>query len=339
MSRLAVLIVLSSLVAAMRAQVVTPSYAAAFEGNVRFRFFSNMTPRHWQQAHGDLRGRPMTLNSLSLRRDRASDQLIQLPTGMPMDLWLGRGDRTQMTGDPSANFVGTPTHVAVASRLDIPGGPGRFGDMPRPFDIRVPLEIPYIHDGTLDLVWLMRFPWGQSSFIADLDGADANAGLGYGYRRRVGFHCPSSNLLLHAEPMSMREHFLFGWTIYANGPDVTGVILIGAPIALAVPGLCSGTLWTDGSLGIATFRTNLTGWLDLLTTHRVPYSAHHVGILLAAQIAVLDPSQPGIPVAVSAGNYFSFGPMPISMPVTTVTNMLSTGSQVLPDTGLVVEFR
>ncbi len=138
---------------------VSPSYHRDFRGNAANDLpfgggFNWPGTIRYQQIHDDLRGVPMTIRSLSFR---PHEDAVAVPAGtVDFELWMGDGDRATAGNDVAANYLGSPSTVVARRIVSLPARGGISQPFVEPWDITIPLDAPYAHSGSHDLVWESR---------------------------------------------------------------------------------------------------------------------------------------------------------------------------------------
>ncbi|MEZ6038312.1 MAG: hypothetical protein R3F29_12580 [Planctomycetota bacterium] len=142
-----------ALTSTLSAQQVAPSSLTATEGNVSSTVPFGWTIGRYQQIHGALQGTPMTITAIAFRRDASV-------TGGGTPLWwseivvrMADGKFEQAGNDFDGNYLGAAVEVFHRDRLVLPDWSQPTAASPAPFDLVIPLDVPYVHTGAHPLLW------------------------------------------------------------------------------------------------------------------------------------------------------------------------------------------
>jgi hypothetical protein len=322
-------------IAAAQSTFVSPAGTASVEGNSQNSApFVAGGPFHYLQIHSDLPG-PMVIRQLAFRRDSrypgAGTRELEL------ELWMGDSvafDRPSWM--ISRNYIGPRNRVVARQRMFL--GPIASPTTPAPFEIRVPLDVPFPFAGRgASLAWEIAVyaAWSSSSqFPRFLDAEGSSVTTSSSFTTGAG--CSVVNQT--SGPMTLRIFLA----------DIGGALSLGgsvtwaprnAPILLAlgrsnpslpVPGLCA-PLYTDLMVVMPLGMTDRTGFYGADSSSSGPGGPFAWSMLnpapgatIYAQAHALDTgSRFLIPLASSDGRQLAI-PYPSSGAIARVTRIYNS---------------
>jgi hypothetical protein len=258
---------------------------------------------HHMQLHGGLRGRVLLIRGLSFRRAFTfHEPMASAPAHtLELEIVLGPCDVQQASATFAANYQAPPTVSYVRKTVSLPDWVAPVPS-PAPWNVVLPADAPYVHDGTADLAWeaLVFRASALVSYFADTWGDN----LHYAVRRYLP-GCVTSGLNRYAYLASVttfdsqREAWSLSWNcgnFYANLPVA---ILVGvANPELAIPGFCAKLYVTP--LVVLAGVTTASGTWDTGPIG-ITWNPAIVGASLFAQAIGPDAGAPGLPVTASWG--------------------------------------
>jgi hypothetical protein len=284
--------------------VVSPAGYDVREGDTSNSFPFGSTTHHYMQVHGDLRGTPRTIASLSFRRDGQSETTVGVARTFTLELFLGDANLATVSSTFANNWVGTPTRVIAPRTINAPDWTQRPRVRPAPFDLVLMLDTPFNFTGTNDLGWeaLLTNNSSSASYLADAHN-DTGTGSQPGNHVMNGNGCTTANgeMLLYSGFTTSPTTMTLRFELRDAPPSAPSAVLVGGsdPNA-AVPGLCGdGRLRTDAAFVV--FNGTATSAGSYSPSASVPYNAAYVGFTFYAQGAAPDATQQGLAVAASNG--------------------------------------
>jgi hypothetical protein len=295
------------LAAPLLAQTYTVSPAAYTntQGNASNPIpFYNGNARY-QQIHGDLRGTPLALQGMSVRRGSGT-QNNAMPRMLDLTVILANSDITKTSTTFAANYIGAPWTAMPKTNVSFPDWT-QSGGTPEPWSIVIPFTAPYPYLATSDLLWEWRVENNTapnqsyaadvySGITADITSATsvtlgaACTATGQGQPMSYGVRCYTSRIL--------RGLYLRGTALYGVTNSPSAILLGSADPNWTIPGLCT-TVRTNMLISFPSVATGTAASFstpDLL----VPYDPNWQGLKLYSQAVTSDPGQAGLPFALSA---------------------------------------
>jgi hypothetical protein len=142
---------------------VSPAANANVQGNAANPYPLSFANGRYQQIHGDLRGTPLVLRGMSLRRGNRA-QPLATPRSVTLTVLCADSDLTKTSPTFAANYAAPPTTVFPAGQVGLPDW-RTSGGTPEPWSIVVPFTVPFGYLGTTDLLW----EWSLANNTATTD--------------------------------------------------------------------------------------------------------------------------------------------------------------------------
>lgn len=146
--------------------------------------FDQGYPYRYQQIHRHVAG-PVTITAIAFRRDAAT--LTAIPRWWSeIVVRMGNGEFERARPDFTANYLTPPVEVVHQARIVLPNWSAPPSVSPPPFDLVIPLDVPYVHTGQHPLLWEIEVY--DESNLGTLGAIDAfsypvftlNQGVNYG---------------------------------------------------------------------------------------------------------------------------------------------------------------
>ncbi len=255
----------------------------------------------YQQGHGDMRGSPRTIGNLSFRRDGTWASSIG-PVRVEIEVFMAHCNFDSMTSTYDENYTSPLQRVVKRRKILLPHLGGPPNSPPARFAVTIPLDQPFAYDGVSDLVWevLVHSSTLSGGYVLDsfesrhqtnvgssLGGGCVVAGRSSALEHDVVFRSDGGYYrIVHrtkSAPASTAGHLNIDFSdSNLRLPGLCGV-LHAAP-AISIP------------LGVSTSRgTTKPGVIMFKNITSL------VGARIYTQALFLDPSQQGLPVAMSNG--------------------------------------
>lgn len=326
-------------------QVVSPRAYQDVEG-ISTSSVPLSTPIRYQQIHGDLRGVPLTLTGLALRRDGIATP-SQSYASRTVDLEITCADASlgSVTGTFANNYVNPPVVVWPRASINLPSRIDRPRALPGPFDVVLPFAVPFSYGGQSDLLWEFALHQTSSATSYPTDVANSSNILTYGTYVMNGVGCTTGGgeFMLRPAcdtsvlPTGPSVAFRFGTV---NAPlSAPAVLLIGlVDPNLTVPGLCAN-LRVDPLITLSG-SSDASGVFDVFAGTRA-YDPSLAANFFMVQAAALDASQGGLGLAVSNGAATRINGTPPTFPITRVSasgNPTALAGSVSNSLAVVVRF-
>jgi hypothetical protein len=278
--------------------VVSPIANAAAEGNsnntIPFGFGS--ATQSYQQSHGDMMGRPMTIVGVSWRRDGAlATNTAYAAKTITTTLYLGGGDHERFGTTFATNYTTARTQVATGA-FAMPSWATAPAVPPATFTFRIPTTA-YAWNGATELVWEWRGTAMTSTHNMFGDAVSA-ADVGSVNDTSYGSGCISTGQA--PNPFQLNSTFTtsrlnnqhtFLWTGQYARASVGAALNIGvAATNTPFPGLCTN-IYTNPVIIISGLGTTAAGVLNVGPVSS-PYNASWVGFAFFSQAWCLDVGQP-----------------------------------------------
>ena len=325
------------------ATYTSPAPLEAAEGNSNNTFPIGGSATHsYQQGHGDLKGKTLSINRLSLRRDGTVGAGTYPAKTLTGALWFGGGNVIGAKADYALNFTTAKTNVVTSKPISVPDWSATAGS-PAPFNCNIPLDAPYAWNGLNDFIWEMRVSAasGTTASYADAasypDSATANS-ASYGTAcTAFGKAAPHTLTGAFTTALVGGGHTL-SWKC-VNGPNSAATALLIGVAATNIPlfGLCTN-IYTSPVV-------NLAGGTDATGTWNVgplpvAYNPGYIGAHLFAQMASFDPLRGDLlKLSVTNGADTMVPAIPGAYPIYRIFNTSSataTTGTLIPGYGLVI---
>ena len=278
------------------------------------------TSFHYQQVHADTKGTIKLITGLAWRRDCIQSFTgVHTPRTLDAELIMGDGNFATTSGTFASNYTNTPVKVFNRKNLNCPDHTVAPEFQPAVWDVTALFDTPYVYLGTQDLVYEIVVH-SSTSTVGYYCDAYVPTSLAGGFSS-AGGGCTTSNGVMRLRSNIVSTTTTNAWTAswaVTGGPSSrTTAVMVGfTNPSLTLPGLCSpARLYTDNALFTLTGTTTAAGAIASLPTPAlsVPFTQSLVGLILTAQAASIDPTQPGLGVSASNGNAVQLPPqMPAS---------------------------
>ena len=162
----------------------SPAPYAAVEATSNNVFpFGGATSFSYEQVHPDLRGVPLTVNRLSLRRDGPAPTAGHPARSVTLALYMGGANAAATTTNFLGNYATARTTVVAAKTILLPDLSINLGSPSPTWDVQLPLDVPFAWAGTHDFLWEARVTaTNAATYPMDAaTGVDAAVGNGVSY--------------------------------------------------------------------------------------------------------------------------------------------------------------
>lgn len=284
---------------------VSPRDYATVQGDDRQNEpFASLKAR-WQQIHGDLHGKPMTLNGIWFRKS-SETTILAVPRRIDMVVICSDAKLASQSSTFASNYLGTPVTVLSRSTVTFPSWTYRQST-PEPWSAFIPFSAPYAYAGTDDLLWEVQVHGNTAGGAYPSDAHNPSlADRRDAAVKNLGAACKVTGSVIFTMRQSARLHTLvstgnlyFGLDLTDGLPNSPAGIMIGLTNPdLTIPGLCtklySLSTWT------------LPWWTDGVGRFSIPpvgakYDTGWDGQKLFIQTVIPDLGQPGLPFALTQG--------------------------------------
>ena len=290
------------LCASAAAQVTSPAGLAAVEGNQVFFHFG--TSRRFQQVDFTQAGAPLTINSISWRRNGNVAQTAPARV-MDFSIDLGHTNFGQLSNRFDDNFTVSRTNVFSGTGLNFPSWATNVG-APAPFDFTVPLPSPFVYNGRDALV--IDFTNTNSTVTATIQADRDFTGLtSLTLGTALGTGCiATGRTVAFAHTAAFHDQTALPTPSYGirmriggtNAPASSPVFLFIDAQNQNLPGLCS-TLYAL-PLVLIVMQSQADGSIPDVN-FMFMHDASLVGGTFFTQLLAPDPGQAGVPAVVSNG--------------------------------------
>jgi hypothetical protein len=296
-----------AVVATAQSFTVSPQAYARLEGPT-----SNTWPWvnafRYQQVYTDLVGTPRVIQGIAWRRNQDQDvsqNAGAVPRTLDMEVSMCASNHSTWSTVFANNYVGTPMLVFTRKIVNAPDFRTEVLQRPAPFDFGIPLDTPYLDLGQNDLLYeiVMYSASSTASYYCDVP-VFASATMCYASYASVGSGCTTARGAFSVRSQIRNTLATATVTVQLDvirGPaSASGAVLLGlVPLDIPIPGLCTN-LYTDGGIVSIPFTTASTGTATTPALN-VAWSTGLVGLVLTAQAAAADASQPAMPIAATQG--------------------------------------
>jgi hypothetical protein len=294
------------LAAALSAQTTfTSPRTLTTEGNDAWSFVFGYPISRWQQLDGTQRGSPIpNINRLELRRDGLAAGPYAGARTLTVELVMAHTDVATGSSLFATNYRTAESTTFTAKPVNLPDLTQLPSTVPAPWGIAFPFDNPFSYNGTQDMLWEIRadnssLP-GYNAYPLD---CHINRTQNFVRGTATGSGCATAN-----GPR---------WLSTTNSfTDTTGLALVYESVAApsnaaivlflgttnpdqAIGGLCA-RLHTNLLISVPLGNTNAGGYL-LSAARRVTWNASFGNAIVYSQLAAADPTQTGLPIAVSNG--------------------------------------
>ena len=309
------------LVPGLHAQVTYPAYYGNSEGvSIGSVPFTNIG--RYQQVCPDLRGQPMTIHSISFRRDATRvDDLNEVARTVVVDVFMSETTVTPLGSTFAANYSSPPVQVASNLTVQLPDLTLQPRQSPAPFNVTIPLSQAFNYSGVFDLIFeIVVRSNSQATRAYALDAATGSNLLCYGPYTMNGTGCQSNGREVTLRSRIQDNNLPGGWNTsfswdVKNAPaSQGGLLMVGFQNPnLLVPGLCSptATLYVLPLITVSGATDTAGAWAPFLPALPL-FDPSLVGAPIESQAVVIDPTQSaGIPaVATNGVTSFIIAPPP-----------------------------
>ena len=289
---------------AQNLQVISPIGAEFFNGNsasdIMFGNFSAST--RTQQIDNNLVGAGLPLiTSIGWRRDGSANAGAAKTTDVT--IIMSHADFATVTNNFAANYKDAPQTVFAQKPVNLPDWNAPAPTTPAPFDLRFPLDAPFVYNQSDALLWdvlndnnpLGRYTqdWISVSFPHTYGATPTQTGAGcttpngtMSHRTAVRADATTLEVGFRVDqaPSSAQVSMLFGF----SNPSLT------------LPGLCS-TVDVSSIVSVPLGTAGVGGDVPFAVAISAPWNPQLAGLPIHTQALALDATQPGIPVSVSGG--------------------------------------
>ena len=302
--RTALCIAFLALAAPAQNYVVSPAGYANLEGHSNNTYPWSSTFRY-QQGHTDLTGTPRAFLGLAWRRNQ--DQFLPTSSGpktLDMEVNMCDSNVAAWSSTFASNYVGTPVNVFLRKQVNTPDWRPPIVQRPAPFDYAILFDAPYVYLAVNDLLYEIFVYTNSSSSSFQCDASGGTGTSAYGSYTSAGAGCTTGNgtflLRSNITHVMSSSTISFAWNVIGAPATANGALLLGlAPLDLPVPGLCTN-LYTDATVLSVPFTASAAGVANT-TAVTTPYNPAWAALVVTAQAAALDASQPGLPLAATQG--------------------------------------
>lgn len=288
---------------------VQPAGYESVEGNSSSGIPFSYVSARVQQADANRIGTVMaSINRLSFRRDRSAGTTATART-IDVTASMGKADINLFSATFANNWLSPPTTVYTTKPTSLPDISVSPGNPPGPFVIPIVLDAPFFYDGVDSLMWELQVDNGVTGTYS-MDWVSAATTTAGGTTTALGIGCTTANgTMSHTTSFSATATALNLSFAGTAAPSNTPVILLLGVLDpnLNVPGLCTA-LHSDVLFSQTLGTSGATGTLAS-TTLPLSFVPGTGGIPLYTQLAAVDLTQPGIPVALSNGR---MSPLPLT---------------------------
>lgn len=338
-----VLVVAGSALLPAQTTLVSPAFHADVEGASSSRLPFAPASRH-QQIHGDLRGTPSLVRALSFRRDGiAFEDPRYLGRTVELELRMASADRSTAAARFDANYLSPVVTVLPLGTVSLPDRRSRPVTTPAPFDLRLPLAVPYPHVGSQDLLWETRVGRASSApYPSDL-AVESNP-VTYATTSRNGRGCQTAlgefQLDVGCNTSSLAGRPLVSYVFTGLEGPRTGIAALAFGVGdpnLTLPGICAPLRVNPSVFLPVTF--SAPGTFRAVTS--TPLARAPVGQPFDVQALAYDPLDPAGSLRLTGGVTVRVNP---PKPAIAVTRIFAEGDAqarqgtVRPGTAVVVRF-
>jgi hypothetical protein len=265
----------------------------------------NAQAARYQQIHGDLRGTPMNVQAIALRRDGATTAYANaIARIVDAELSMAASDWAARSRTFASNYAGSPVRVVARRSINLPDLRTHVAT-PEPWSFVIPLDAPYAYSGQNDLLWEIVIHSTTSGGAYPLDaytvttvtGTPAAYGTGCiatGRTQRMTLNGTAA-LNLASTPHNVS----LAWSLTQAAPSAPSAVLVSSQRADLPAGLC-GNLYV-GSVFLTLGGVASASGAFTTPTIGTPYQPAYSGLQLWAQGLCADAGQPVVPAALSNG--------------------------------------
>jgi hypothetical protein len=290
--------------AAAQSTFTSPRALGAAEGNDWWSFMFGHPIARWQQIDGTQRGAPIAnINRIELRQDGITGSQSAVARNVDLEIVMAHTDYATSVTLYATNYRTPATVVFTKKPVSLPAWTSVPPSTPAPWTLAFPFDAGFNYNGTQDLLWETRVDNSSlAAFATYPQDFHANRTLNYVNASLTGNGCTTANGLFQSNPLGYTDAAaLFLQYEVFGAPSTTPVtLLVGASDPnQAIPGLCANLRSSMNVLvGIGT--SGATGVL-VNTPLRVTWNAAYSSATLYTQMVALDPTQSGLPLALSQG--------------------------------------
>jgi hypothetical protein len=257
---------------------------------------------HYMQLHGDLRGRVLVTQGISLRRQPSGTFTTAVARTVDLEMFCGPCNVLAPSATYANNYTSPATRVFNRKMANLPDWT-QPASSPAPWNLVVAFDTPFVHTGASDLAWeaLIYSTTSSGTYPTDaysgsVAATNVNSGTGCIATGRTTAMAISNRTTYNANTNMLDA----SWTSTNGVGSVATAVLIGILNPnQPVPGLCTNLYavpmvqLVGTSAAAGTFATPVVG---------MPWSPPIVGGKLHAQSACVDSGRTsGLPISASNG--------------------------------------
>jgi hypothetical protein len=292
---------------------VSPPQYAEYHGTDGNTFPWNNLFRY-QQIDAHLGSMPRVLRGLAWRHDTNGNWAART---LEVEVLMANSSLAAASATFAANYAAPAQVVFVRKNVNTPAWSIPVRALPTPFDFALLHDVPFVHTGQADLLWEVVITNTSMATTFGCNAASSSATTNPGSYTMNGTGCttPNGSYELRSSITTSRTSnaVTFTWNARSAPGGAASALLLSIvdPDAL-LPGLC-GRLRAISLLQINGTTSNTGAWTP--TAGSLPLDPSWVGLALFAQAVSADPTQGGIPVALSNGVRSRIGdvPQPVNM--------------------------
>jgi hypothetical protein len=267
----------------------------------------NTQAARYQQITGDLRGTPMNIQALALRRDGANTPYsTALARFIDVEVKMANSDWQTRSTTFANNYVGQPATVVTRKNIILPDL-RNWVSTPSPWSVTIPFDTPFNYSGQNDLLYEFVIHTTTSGGAYYLDAHVV--GTVPGTATTYGAGCVATGRTVRstiAATIDMNMYYnpplvSIGWSFTNGAATAPSAVLIGTSrIDVPVPGLCSNLYINN----IVVTLTGVSGGSGTFTAPGVNFlwQPAFAGGKLFAQGASADAGQSPIPATMTNGS-------------------------------------
>ena len=299
--------------AATQNHTVSPAAFTLTAGNtgIATPFFSST--HRYMQLHGDLRGPPLAMFGMALRRMAGPSEPSSSARTIVLECHMGPCTARNALPAFASNYTAAPTNVYLLKPTNLPDWTANQGS-PSPWSVVLRHDAPYVHLGNADLAWEWRVhgttlpgPYVADAYRSTVpDNVDRAFGNGCVASGNAAAMAIEVSTIYDLPSDSLR----FTWTVTNGVAGARTAFLLGATNPnVAVLGLCTN-LYSSGEAVLAV--TAEGAGTAVLRNIAVVYQPSLLGTKLYAQGACPDSGRStGLPFSATGGLETTIGARPV----------------------------
>lgn len=283
---------------------ISPRGSEFFEGNSSSDIMlGNWAPQtRTQQIDNNLVGVSLPIiTALGWRRNGTQNAGAAKTTDLTIT--MSHADYATVTNTFASNYKDPPQVVFARRPVNLPDWNSPSGSVPSPIDLVVGLDFPFVYNGVDALLWDVQNENNpQGIYTQDwVSGSMSHTYGAFPFDISSGCTTPNGSMNHRVALRANATTFEMGFVV-RDAPSSTNVALLFGlqPASLPVPGLCA-PLTTQPIANIDLGTTDASGNLPLAFGFPLAWSPNLAGIPLFTQAFAADPSQAGLPIALSNG--------------------------------------